>query len=508
VGSRGISRRRLARSYGWGLALSVVLAVGAATPAPAAPLKIRTKQISPPSPFSASGVCGQTVPGFSPGYAQETSLAVDPRDPDHILVAWIQDGRATDVVMASRNGGRSFSRVLMPSLSACTGGDFDVASDPGVEFSANGRTAYFSAIVVNIPENPLSAEGASTGMYAYGSRDAGFSWPAPSVIQGPTNQFWDLPRLTPHPRKPKVAYYAYNLRQDPPTFSTGYSLVAKTTDAGRTWSPPRKMYDPQIKFSWPGVNRILVNDDGSLLNVFPLVHQDPASPEPIPTLEQAVRSVNGGAAWSGPITIGSSNGRAVSDPVTQTRLNIYDTYPSQTVAPNGDVYVSWLKPGATNASSQVAVARSTDGGRHWRERDINVNGQAALPTVEVAGDGTVGVLYYIIAPSSSSGDWPGRVVVSTSRDRGRHWRRHAVAGPFNVLTAGNKARPCCFLGDYLGADSLPNGIAFAFSMGKPVARNNVDAYFTRVTTSKPGDHKAQAKARKGKRRKQRSSNAG
>ena len=474
----------MARLRGWCLALSVAFAVVATTPVLAASVKVRTKQISPPSPFATSGACASTVAGFSPGFAQETSLAVDPRDPDHILVSWIQDGRATDVVMASRNGGRSFSRVLVPSLSACTGGSMDVASDPGVEFSANGRTAYFSAIVVDIPENPLSAEGATTAMYAYRSSHGGFTWPVPSVIQPPTDQFWDLPRLTPHPRKPKVAYYAYNLRDDPPTFSTGHSLLAKTTNAGRTWSPPQKMYDPQVKFSWPGVNRILVNDDGSLLDVFPLVHQDPASPQPIPTLEQAVRSVDGGATWSGPITIGDSNGQPVGDPVTQKGLNIYDTYPSQTVAPNGDVYVSWLKPGVTTAASQVAVARSTDGGRRWREHDLDVSGQAALPTVEVAGDGTVGVLYYVMAPQSANGDWPGRVVLSTSRDRGRHWQRHPVAGPFNVLTAGNTARPCCFLGDYLGADSLPNGFAFAFSMGKPVARNNVDAYFTRVTTSR------------------------
>jgi hypothetical protein len=97
----------------------------------------------------------------------------------------------------------------------------------------------------------------------------------------------------------------------------------------------------------------------------------------------------------------------------------------------------------------------------------------------------VGVLYYKIAPESSDGYWGARAWVATSRDHGRHWRRDPVAGRFNLLTAGSNARPCCFLGDYLGIGRLPHGIVAAFSMSKPQAKHNVDAYFTRITTSSP-----------------------
>ncbi len=57
-----------------------------------------------------------------------------------------------------------------------------------------------------------------------------------------------------------------------------------------------------------------------------------------------------------------------------------------------------------------------------------------------------------------------------------------MAGPFNFLTAGSKARPCCFLGDYEGAARLPHGIVAAVPMGEPT-KNNVDVYFARITTS-------------------------
>ncbi len=417
-------------------------------------------------------------------------MAVNPRDPSKILVAWIQDGRATDLVMASRNGGRTFSRILVPGLSACTGGPFQVASDPGVDFSADGRQAWFSAIVVDIEDmataSEAEGEGANSSMYAFRSSDSGFSWSTPSVIQPATNEFWDLPRLTADPRRPKRAYYVYDLREPVGKFGTkGFSLFSKTTNSGQTWSTPTKLYDPQTKSSWPGISKILVNKDNSLLDVMAIVDTDPSdAAAPNTTQQIAVRSTNRGRTWSEPIPIGRSSGRGVTDPATKNILNTFDTYPSQTVAPNGDVYVSWLQPGKTPQSpSRIAVARSTDSGLHWRTSHIGIDGQGALPTIEVAGDGTVGVVYYVAAPESIGGNWPTKVMVATSRDHGRHWSRRQIAGPFNLLTTGSKARACCFVGDFEGIDRLPHGIAAAYSMGKPQAKHKVDVYFSRITTS-------------------------
>jgi hypothetical protein len=469
----------------------VAIAVVAMLPGSAAAVSIKTQRISPPSPFSPNSSCAQENPGFSAGFAQESSLAVNPRDPSHILVSWIQDARATDPVMVSHNGGRSFARVLVPGLTACTGGDANLASDPGVGFSANGRTAYFTAIRVAFSGSSLSdpeaaAAEASTSMAVSRSFNGGLSWEAPPfLVQQPTGQFWDLPRLTADPRNPKKAYYVYDLRE-PPDFEHGYSVISTTNNGGRTWSPARVLFNPQTSNSWPGISKLLVNRDGSLLVIFALVANDPNALGN-PTQEMAVRSTDGGRTWSAPTTIGSTQGSPVYDPVTLTPLNTFTGYPSQTVAPNGDVYVSWMETGVTPASpSNIAVARSTDGGRHWRTHRMVVHAQSGLPTVEVAGDGTVGVLYYKIAPASVNGVWATRVVLATSRDHGRHWKRHTVVKPFNLLTAGSRGRPCCFLGDYEGSGRLPHGFAFAYSVAKPISLNSVDVYFTRVTTSGRG----------------------
>ena len=230
------------------LALVLISAAVGTGPASARSLTVQTTDISLPSPFTG-GPCTNSGTGFDPGFSQETSVAVNPRNPQNVLAAWIQDGRATDLVMASRDGGRSFSRILVPGLSYCTGGAEKVASDPGVYFSADGRIAYFSAIVVDFT-SPTDPESASTSMLVSRSVDGGFSWSVPTVVQSLTGDFWDLPNLTPDPRQPKTAYLYY-VHRSGPGFFTGYSLLSITTDGGRTWSKPQVLYDPKTPDSWP-----------------------------------------------------------------------------------------------------------------------------------------------------------------------------------------------------------------------------------------------------------------
>ncbi len=471
-----------ARSLRWLWLAVVVLAVLATDPASAAPPNVQTLPISLGSPFSTAAPCSMNNPGFSPGFAQETSVAVNPRNSRNIVAAWIQDGRATDIVMASRDGGRTFSRVLVPGLSACTGGEFQVASDPGVEFAANGM-AYFSAIVVN---NPAMVEGATTQLVVSRSFDGGFSWEPPRIVQAATGAFWDLPRLTPDPRRPNRAYYVYDLRFGP-DFLHGYSLFSVTNNSGRTWSTPHKLYDPQTPNSWPGISKIIVNRDGSLVNLTTVVASDLAnldSATPPPATQVATRSTDGGRTWGPPVTIGTSSGRVIYDPVTMTPLATYNTFASPTIAPNGDLYMAFNQIGVNTSHSQVAVARSTTGGRTWSTSRIPVRGMAGLPTVGVAGDGTVGVTYYAIDPASRNGVWPTQARLATSRDRGRHWSRRNIGSRFNLLSAATNARGCCFLGDFEGIGRLPHGLVATLPVAKPIAKHGVDVLFSRITTSR------------------------
>jgi hypothetical protein len=426
-----------------------------------------TSPIGPP--------CTTGDPNFVRGHVVETDIAVSPRNPRRVLVSWIQDGAATDTVMASRDGGRTFSRILVPGLSACTGGEAPAASDPGVAFSADGRTAYFSGVGVKV----LSVEPfkPSVTMFASRSGDGGFSWRNPFAVQPGAGMYWDKPILSTDPRRPRVAYYAFDLRQ-PPAYNSGYSLFARTTNAGRSWSRPRKLYDPHTASSWPGNSEILVNRDRSLLNVFVLTSGEGGTG--LATI-MAARSVDGGRHWRRPVVIGRASGLPPTDPVSQNIVETVGALPSQTVAPNGDVYVAWAAPGSTRRRSRVVVARSKTGGRTWRSSPVRVRGQSLFPAVAVSGDGTVGVLHYVVAGESRGGVWPARVALDTTRRFG-HWRTHRVAGPFNILTAVDIVRGCCAIGDYVNMARLPHGLIAAYPMAKPVSRHQTDVYVSRIRT--------------------------
>ena len=132
-------------------------------------------------------------------------------------------------------------------------------------------------------------------------------------------------------------------------------------------------------------------------------------------------------------------GEDVHDPVTGQGMNIYDTFPAETVRRTAMYTPPSSQPGAT--SSRIVVARSQNGGRTWSTRYLGVRGQAALPTVEVAGDGTVAVTYYKVSAASSNGFWPTQVIGQT-RDQGGTWSHQPIGRQFNLLSAGSKARPC------------------------------------------------------------------
>lgn len=97
------------------------------------------------------------------------------------------------------------------------------------------------------------------------------------------------------------------------------------------------------------------------------------------------RSRNGGRRWGPPVVIGRTSGFPPSDTVSQNLLATIGGLPSQTVTPNGDVYVAWSEPGPNRRRSRVAVARSKDGGRTWKTHALHVHGQSALPAIAVTG---------------------------------------------------------------------------------------------------------------------------
>jgi hypothetical protein len=163
--------------------------------------------------------------------------------------------------------------------------------------------------------------------------------------------------------------------------------------------------------------------------------------------------------------------------------------PSATVAPDGTIYVTWAKISLEGASV-IRIVRSSDGGRSFtRPRAVTrVNGQAFLPIVAAAGDGTVGVSYYRTGHENPGSEtWRTRAMLSTSPDGRRRWRSTPLARPFDMLRAAEvpSVPGVYFVGDYEGLVGLPHGFAAAFALGQPRAKvGPSDIFVARVLTER------------------------
>ena len=193
-----------------------------------------------------------------------------------------------------------------------------------------------------------------------------------------------------------------------------------------------------------------------------------------------IRSTDQGKTWSAPVDAARFTFTNAVDPGTGGQLRFTGQDISATSAGNA-VYVSWFEDHGD--FSTIFVARSEDAGLHWRPPQLVVRerAEAFLPTLAVAGDATVGLLWYDFRHfTSSSSALDTDVWFSASRDRGVHWTERRAAGPFDLRTVPS-ARFGPFIGDYMGLVGLPDGFAATFVQGKPMSRNGpTDVFFSRI----------------------------
>jgi hypothetical protein len=425
-------------------------------------------------PVSVAAACATASSAPRPA---EPSLAADPGDPKQLVATWLENASGT-VVAVSHDGGGTWSRSAVPGLLTCAGGRYVHTSDPWVSIGHDGTT-YVASLVTH----PPTSAGAAHDIVASVSRDHGTSWDAPVVIETAT-----APPLQPDkeailadPRRPASAYvvwvdYLVTSGVDP---SVNRVMFARTSDGGRTWSTPAAIYSGNGEAQQ---NQLLMTAGGVLLDVFVEAPSLPGTvhPPPLPVKIRLIRSTDQGKTWSAPIDAARFTYTNAVDPGTGAQLRFFGQNISAASAGNA-VYVSWFEDHTD--FSTILVARSEDAGLHWRTPHVAVRekAEAFLPTLAVAGDATVGLLWFDFRhfkPGSPTLDTD--VWFSTSRDRGVHWIERRAAGPFDLRSAP-AVRYGPFIGDYMGLVGLPDGFAAAFVQAKPQSRNGpTDVFFSRI----------------------------
>ena len=451
-------------------------------------------ELSSATPF-ASG-CG--VPGTATlNSTAEPDVVVNPADASNVVVTWQQDrfnadgGALSNVISVSRDGGRSFREVQVPGISRCTGGPDERASDPWLSFGPDGTLYLASLSFSEMPQN--SAIAGPTELEVSTSHDGGLQWSAPVYVQPPDNTYNDREAVTADPTPPGTPYFAFVKRYGADGES-GFEQFSRTTDGGRTWSSPAPIYTPP-----PGMltdpTLIEVLPDGTLVNLLIVANLSPFLPDPTPKIRwdiMAQRSSDGGQSWSGAVKIADIAPFPPIDPDTGKVVRAYPVI-SAAVAPDGGVYVAWNEIPTPSTGSQVLFARSIDGGRSWSNPGVvhSSPGQAFLPSLAIARDGTLGVTY-----DDTRNNRPGSNQLTTdmwfsrSRDHGATWSESHVAGPFSTVTApesDSAGVKGLFLGDYQGLAALgAGGFAAAFAQTKPQALHGPsDLFFAALGVGGP-----------------------
>src|SRR5947199_2094849 len=252
-------------------------------------------QVSGTSPFAgctADDVAGQIArdpTGKRKLYLNsevEPWVDVNPTNPNNIVAFWQQDrwsdgGSRGLVAGVSLNGGVSWTSVVIPGISQCSGGSLPRATDPWLSFAPDGTVHQISlALDIDPPATRPGGNGRNA-LLTSRSTNGGLTWTAPiTIIQDENPRFLnDKESITGDPTDSNFVYAGWdrlksstgniiNPERVPGDLSfKGAAMFSRTTDGGVTWEAPRVLYDPGAISQTIG-NQVVVTPEGTLVAFF------------------------------------------------------------------------------------------------------------------------------------------------------------------------------------------------------------------------------------------------
>jgi hypothetical protein len=341
----------------------------------------------------------------------ESSIAINPSNPNEIVLTtfsggWFNNTQAP--LWHSLDGGslwtKQFSVPIPTGRSSTATG---CPCDQTVDFSAGNilsgvfQSGNYTDLFSGSTSNPASAA-SWNWLIGSDSRAVGLN-----ILQssgGDTDQPWLLVNRDPFDANQQNVYVGFvNLNIDAPNYDYAEMRVA----VSRATNPPN--YTLQTRAGLPFTNCInpgfrLTTDprNGYVYALFQEQSNQACRPDFQTIRYHLNRSIDGGNTW---ILNGNINGMIVATgdsvqptPKFGTVNALFGGVIHAAVDPNnGDVYFVYGDRDPVSTNNRLSIVRVRDNGHGGMRADLPVfvtdQVQTALPSVAVAGDGTVGVLY-------------------------------------------------------------------------------------------------------------------
>jgi hypothetical protein len=221
------------------------------------------------------------------------------------------DGGASGIGFSTSNdGGTTWQRGFLPTLTTFTGGPFDRASDPAVAFDARHGVWLISSLVLrgNSP----------AGVVVSRSTDGGRTWRAPvTVVSGSADKNW----IVCDNNAGSPFFGRCYSEWDRPS-SSDLMLMSTSADGGLSWGPARASAD----FAHGLGGQPVVQPNGTV--IVPYVTASIGS-------VRSFRSVDGGANWRTSVQVSGISRHTVAGGLRSPAL------PSAEIDGSGKVYVVW-----------------------------------------------------------------------------------------------------------------------------------------------------------------------
>ena len=404
----------------------------------------------------------------------EPHIARSPVDPD-FLVATFQEGRYTDGSAAncgysvSRDGGLTWTRALIPGLTASSGGPYPRVTDPVAAIGLNNY-AYLNTLAAgsatrlgDILVNRSTDGGATFGQPIVAYR-------APSVNVFPDKNWIAVNTFANTPTAGRIVI-TFTAFPAPGQQGTTPIMRVYSDDSGLTWSSAAFVHaaNKNTQSSQP-----VFLPDGKLAIVywnFGGANFDQNSLE-------LVVSNDGGVTFGAPITI-----QAVT-PYDHPQIRDGGIIPSAAGdRVNGNLYVVYQS--IVNGVARILFTRSADAGATWSS-PVAVSDNPAGSGVFTAAIGsshdgqTLTVVYY------SNRDNPGSntlvdVYFAQSLDNGNTWQPNIRLTSVSTDATLSPLTPAGhMLGDYIGVAESTNPNVPAVPVWIDNRTGNPDPFVTRV----------------------------